>query len=481
MKRDSADDFDRRIETFVDLVAAVLTIVRPPGTGDPMTVARRWAAAIIERFSLLDEPPSAIHERALRVLAVQLLDPPLPDDTIDLRARLRATAGDSVGPLAALLEHDVKVDERLATLSAVAAFWLAGSVCGTNQRISDDEAVHLATFREQLRGQLSAHGRPFPDPDDLPELLAEIEREMSSWLEQPHGFDPAHVVELQAEDTLETALDELDAMVGLDTVKQEVRELSSLAQMLQWRQAAGLPVGDFTHHLVFTGNPGTGKTTVGRLLGRIYAAVGLLDDGEVHEVARQDLVAAYVGQTAGKTAEVVEQADGGVLMLDEAYTLTRQAGTGGRSDYGQEALDTILKLMEDRRGRFIVIATGYPTLMADFVAANPGLRSRFKRTIHFPDYSTEELLAIFALRCSQQHYILTPDVEMAVRELIAAVPRDDSFGNARLVRAVFERMQALQASRLVAAGRTAREDLTTFLVADVPEVPTTIDRPQREV
>lgn len=263
---------------------------------------------------------------------------------------------------------------------------------------------------------------------------------------------------------VEEVLAELDGLVGLAPVKAEVQLVTDLLQVQRLREARGLPVVGGARHLVFTGNPGTGKTTVARLLAEIYAALGVVERGHLVETDRSGLVAGYVGQTAERTREVVEEALDGVLLVDEAYTLARG---GDDRDFGREAIDTLVKLMEDHRDRLVVVVTGYPEEMAGLLAANPGLSSRFPRTIHFPDHSDAELVAVAHHVAAAAAYRLDPGAEAALADHLAATPRDRGFGNARLVRNVFEAAVAQQASRLVRAAAPSDEDLVTLTAADV--------------
>ena len=210
---------------------------------------------------------------------------------------------------------------------------------------------------------------------------------------QPMPPDQPSPPRATATASLDVLLGQLDGLTGLAPVKAQVRQLIDMVRAEQMRRAAGLPVSQVSRTLVFTGNPGTGKTTVARLLGQLYAAIGVLGTGQLVEVTRSDLVAGYVGQTAIKTTEAVQRALGGILFIDEAYALTRSAGSG--QDFGQEAVDTLVKLMEDHRDELVVIAAGYGQEMAQFISSNPGLPSRFPRMIRFPDYSTDELASIF--------------------------------------------------------------------------------------
>ena len=263
---------------------------------------------------------------------------------------------------------------------------------------------------------------------------------------------------------LEDLQKELEGYVGLAAVKREVRSLIDLVKVHQLREQNGLPVTDLSLHMVFSGSPGTGKTTIARLMARIYHALGILSKGQLVEVDRSGLVAGYVGQTALKTGKAVEKALGGVLFIDEAYALNGSS----ENDFGQEAIDTILKAMEDHRDDLVVIAAGYDDLMDRFIHSNPGLESRFNRFLHFEDYTPEELLEIFKMRCAKGCYELEEDAEGLVRDLLQEGNRDPgSFGNARGVRNVFERVLVCQAGRLAGLETVTREDLTKLTAADV--------------
>jgi len=266
--------------------------------------------------------------------------------------------------------------------------------------------------------------------------------------------------------SLTDLLAELDRLVGLANVKAEVRRLSSLLQVQQLRTERGMPVIETSHHLVFTGNPGTGKTTVARLLSQIYHAVGVVSKGHLVETDRGKLVAGFVGQTALKTQAALDSSLGGMLLIDEAYALAR----GGENDFGLEAIDTLVKFMEDHRDDIAIVAAGYPTEMADFIDTNPGLKSRFTRTISFPDYTEDELVHIFLQLGDRHRYQLTDDALLRVRHYITAEPRTRGFGNARFVRNLFETAIAHQAMRLAPLGDPSDEHLVTLTADDIAPV-----------
>lgn len=269
------------------------------------------------------------------------------------------------------------------------------------------------------------------------------------------------------QERVEELLKDLDNMVGLEGVKEEVRSIIDEIQVNEWRRAAGLSTDGMSNHLIFAGAPGTGKTTVGRIYGELLAALGVLPGGPLKEVSRRDLVGQYIGHTAEKTAAVFDEAKGGVVFLDEAYTLTRQAG-GGSNDFGQEAVDMIVKLMEDMRKEIAVIAAGYTNEMRDFLDANPGLASRFVKTIEFENYSPEDLTLITTRMMTSGDYQPGAGVEELLLEHFRRVPRDENFGNARDARKLFEKLRKVQSQRLRAAG--GQPDLAALMTITADDV-----------
>ena len=260
-------------------------------------------------------------------------------------------------------------------------------------------------------------------------------------------------------------MEQLDSLVGLETVKKEVKNLINLVKVRKLRKENDLPVPPMSFHMVFLGNPGTGKTTVARLVSGLYAAIGVLSKGQLVEVDRSGLVAGYVGQTALKTQEVIQSALGGVLFIDEAYSLS----SGGENDFGRESIETLLKAMEDHRDDLVVIVAGYTGPMEKFIHSNPGLESRFNRYFFFPDYDGNQLTEIFRIQCKKNSYTLTPEADEAALKMFTRLyeERDENFGNGRDVRNCFEDMVVRQSNRVAAMESPSKDDLITVLPEDL--------------
>lgn len=280
---------------------------------------------------------------------------------------------------------------------------------------------------------------------------------------QTQAAKPEEKEEIPPKEKIEDLLAELDSYVGMDAIKTEVRSLINMVQVYKLRREHDLPTTDMSLHMVFSGNPGTGKTTVARIMSRIYHSLDILSKGQLVEVDRSGLVAGYVGQTALKTQKVIEKAMGGVLFIDEAYALNGKS----ENDFGQEAIDTILKAMEDHRDDLVVIVAGYTELMDRFIHSNPGLESRFNRFLMFEDYTPEQMVAIFKMQCKKGCYVLAQGTEELVRDFIAEESADDSFGNARGVRNLFEHILVAQNNRLAKMENVTRDDLMQILLDDV--------------
>jgi SpoVK/Ycf46/Vps4 family AAA+-type ATPase len=261
-------------------------------------------------------------------------------------------------------------------------------------------------------------------------------------------------------------MEELNSLVGLETVKKEVKNLMNLVKVRKLREENDLPVPPMSFHMVFLGNPGTGKTTVARLVSGLYAAIGVLSKGQLIEVDRSGLVAGYVGQTAGKVTEVVKSALGGILFIDEAYALARK---GMDNDFGREAIDTLVKLMEDNRDNLVVIVAGYTDEMHDFLTSNPGLISRFNKYIDFPDYTDDELMAILAMNAKKQGYVIGEEANAVVRSMLEEMTVSDrlDFGNARGMRNTLEKLVQEQANRIAGiTGEITKDMLCQIIEAD---------------
>ena len=340
---------------------------------------------------------------------------------------------------------DVVSEREAGFVNACADQLLA--LCDQDGLASDKPALKVDEFITRAPGGISAAQTP----------VAEAQRQPAQDAEET---EPAP--------TVEELLAELDQLCGLDQVKRDVKSLINLVKVRKLREENGLPVPPMSLHLVFMGNPGTGKTTVARLLAKIYHAIGVLSKGQLVEVDRSGLVAGFVGQTAIKTQEVVQSAIGGVLFIDEAYALANQDNA---NDFGREAIEVLLKGMEDNRKDLIVIVAGYTELMGKFIHANPGLESRFNKYFYFDDYTGEQLMEIFRSMCDRHGYTLSQAAEEKAREGFQELydTRDENFGNARDVRNVFERAVARQSDRVAQLESPTREQLMELTVGDLQE------------
>ena len=267
-----------------------------------------------------------------------------------------------------------------------------------------------------------------------------------------------------SDETLKKAMGELNSLIGLDGVKDQIAKLMNMHEANNIREKQNLPRIPVGLHLVFTGSPGTGKTTVARIVAQMYQAIGLLPGGQLVEVDRSTLVAGYVGQTALKVQEAINKARGGVLFIDEAYALSADRGAG----FGDEAISTLVKAMEDQRDSLAIIVAGYHEPMQEFIASNQGLKSRFQNTISFADYKTSELLDIFKVIASGYKITLTEDVLKAVEKYFDEVKPAGDMGNARYVRNLFEKMYLNLSSRAAADGNMELHELVEFAVEDIP-------------
>ena len=357
-----------------------------------------------------------------------------------------------------LVGHDARDGTRTAWRYYELAMRIAHTTAGLDAVTSDAELVAIDRLRSTLLDAMR-NGPPSPSAVQASGGRGPVP--------SAAGATPPPPEELPPPRPLAELLAELDALIGLAPVKAEIHRVADLLRVMQLRRERGLPTTGGSRHLVFTGNPGTGKTTVARLVAQIYRTLGVVERGHLVETDRSGLVAGFVGQTATKVRAVVESALGGVLLIDEAYALVR----GSESDFGREAIDMLVKMVEDHRDDLVVILAGYPDEMAQLVAANPGLKSRFPTTIHFPDYDTGELVAIFAGMCRAASYEPAPAALEAVSRRIEADPRGPGFGNARTARNLFEAALARHASRIVdltEAGTTPTdEQLSTLEPADL--------------
>lgn len=373
-----------------------------------------------------------------------------------------------------LFEVLVEADRRFGTTHSRTyydrALHLAFTIAALEAAPTRQELGAIDRFRTMLLDRMADHASPLTDgtrsPTDRPTPGNATAGHRTGSGDETGASDQRTADELPPARPIEELLAELDGLIGLDSVKTEVRLVTNLLRVQQLRAERGLPTTPQSRHLVFTGNPGTGKTTVARLLAEIYRSLGIVERGQLVETDRSGLVSGFVGQTATRVMEAADRAAGGVLLVDEAYALAR----GGANDFGREAIDTLVKVMEDRRDDLVVIAAGYPDEMADFIGANPGLSSRFPKTIRFPDYDDDELWEIFELQAERAGYRANDTAEERARTWFASVPRDKGFGNGRLARNLFEDAIARQAGRIVTIDDPTDDELQTLTAEDIADV-----------
>ena len=316
---------------------------------------------------------------------------------------------------------------------------------------------------EKAANELLSETAPKPQKSAKP---AQVQAPDDKSLTSAISVEPGKI-EMDPQQRVEELLKELDALVGLENIKKSVKSLINYVKIRKLREENELPNPPLSLHMVFMGNPGTGKTTVARILSELYRAIGVLTKGQLVEVDRSGLVAGFVGQTAIKTSEAVKSALGGILFIDEAYSLAPDVGSG--NDFGHEAIETLLKLMEDHRDDLIIIVAGYSRQMERFIASNPGFESRFNRYFEFEDYNGEELNEIFSLMCANSEYVLDNDAKNYALEYFEKLYdlRDNNFGNARYARNFFENIVTVHSDRVSALNDHTRDSLTIVLREDL--------------
>jgi len=453
---DIADDFIRAMSQALDSLS---------GGADHQPECVIEASNLVSAFIDSDGRHSAAElDGWIRVLGTKLTPPMIvttqtlrDDDTFGGRV---AWLDQPSTMFDLLVKADAKDRGRRSNEYYRLAMDLAHATAAIDLVPSPTEVAAIDRFRTLLLREMDAHRVPRPGQQDTQAPAEQAGATVGA------EAAPEPEVELPPERPIEDLLAELDALVGLDHVKEEVRRLTSLLRIQEMRAARDLPTIETSKHLVFSGNPGTGKTTVARLLSKIFRSLGVVTKGHLVETDRSGLVAGFVGQTATQTREVMDSALGGTLLIDEAYALAR----GGENDFGLEAVDTIVKFMEDHRDDLSVVAAGYPAEMQELIDSNPGLKSRFTRTIHFPDYDTDELVAIFELISAKKEYHLDDTGTGRLRTVIKAEPRGRGFGNGRFVRNVFEAAVGHHALRLAEIDELTDEQLTTLTGDDIHPV-----------
>jgi hypothetical protein len=452
----------RTIEALVvPLGESIRMVWRGAGAPDARSVLDNQLRLTAQRFVDLREASDADKQSYYEEVCRLFLLTPAPEtfplrDSTDLPPHLLKRLDRTPVTVSYLETYDSRHGTNFADRARRALFQFANLVIKSDGTVTPTEAAALAELKQTLYP-----GNAPPKNDDA---AHHDDEDAKTRLDEAADAEP--VEELAPPRPLEELLSELDALVGLERVKSDVRQLINFLKVQKLREAEGLKTLPASRHLVFYGNPGTGKTTVARLVAQIYRTLGVLRRGHLIETDRAGLVAGYVGQTAMKVRDVTTKALGGVLFVDEAYTLS----SGGANDFGQEAVETLLKMMEDHRDDLVVIVAGYTGRMRDFLDSNPGLRSRFNKHVHFDDYGVEQLTSIFKSFCGKADFQLTPDAEREVASVfgVLAASRDETFGNARTARNLFEATLSKQANRLVALPKVDREILSAIEAADIP-------------
>ena len=471
------DEENRRLaagvlRTLGELVAplgeSIRLVWRGAGAPDARSVLDNQLMLTAQRFinlrDVTEEEKQSYYEEVCRLFRLPASHETFPlRDSTDLPPHLLKRLDRTPVSVSYLETYDSRHGTNFADRARRALFQFANLVIKSDGTVTHVERAALSEFKGTLypsgvttknsRSNVNEKtGRDDSNAHDSNAETAEGDAELEEELPPPRP--------------LEELLAELDALVGLERVKADVRQLINFLKVQRLREEQGLKSLPASRHLVFYGNPGTGKTTVARLVSQIYRTLGVLRRGHLVETDRAGLVAGYVGQTAMKVRDAVRKALGGVLFIDEAYTLT----SGGANDFGQEAVETLLKMMEDHRDDLVVIVAGYTGKMQDFLDSNPGLRSRFNKRLRFDDYGVEQLTHIFKSFCARADFKLDEGAEKELASVfnVLTASRDETFGNARAARNLFEATLSKQANRLVSLPKVDREILSTIEPSDIP-------------
>jgi len=456
------------------LVSAIRALDLPPGIGGRWNTEGPVVAALLSELWALStwllgpegwQSPNEVRAWfSLRSKA----DPPTP--AVEAHSGLGSlpeSLGASSPIFAGLVARDVRQGTDDALRYAREIIKAARVICLADNHLSMDEARRIDVLRVDLRTALT-HTTATPES---------VVGDAGVTTPQLMGAEVHAVGGSATPEPVRAAMEELEDLVGLGDIKAEVRSFVDLAWMNTLRADRGQPAPAQNLNMAFLGNPGTGKTTVARLVGRILAGLGILGHGQLVEIDRSQLIAKYVGQTAPMVHELMERARGGVVFIDEAYSLTPSADTGG---YENEAITTLVKLMEDLRSEVVVIVAGYPDLMEQFLASNPGLQSRIATVLQFPDYNTDELMKIFDHLCAESGRTCPSEARHRVRIILDVARRRPRCGNGRDVRNLIEALERNQAMRLagIDADFITDAELASFVLADVPNPPPTEEEPR---